>query len=76
VPIELLSSRDKLTEEWSEEYKNVFYLYLLCRHFRNKKKAFLQAKIEELETNSKIKNVRDLYRALMTSRRGISLELL
>jgi len=31
------------------------------RHFRNKKKAHLKAKIEELETNSKIKNVRDLY---------------
>jgi len=31
------------------------------RHFRNKKQAYLKAKIEELETNSKIKNVRDLY---------------
>jgi len=29
------------------------------RHFRNKKKAYLKAKIEELETNSKIKNIRD-----------------
>jgi len=28
------------------------------RHFRNKEKA----KIDELETNSKIKNIRDLYR--------------
>ena len=27
-----------------------------------KKKAYLEAKIEELETNSKIKNNRDLYR--------------
>ena len=36
------------------------------RHFRNKKKAYLRAKIEELETNSKINNIRDLYRALMT----------
>jgi len=34
----------------------------VSRHFRNKKKAYLRAKIEELETNSKIKNVRDLYR--------------
>ena len=32
------------------------------RHFRNKKKAYLRAKIEELETNSKINNIRDLYR--------------
>jgi hypothetical protein len=30
------------------------------RHFRNKKKAYLKAKIEELETNSKINNIRDL----------------
>jgi hypothetical protein len=30
------------------------------RHFRNKKKAYLKAKIEELETNSNIKNIRDL----------------
>jgi hypothetical protein len=43
------------------------------RHFRNKRKAYLKAKIEELETNSKI---RDLYRGIMTSRRGTSLELL
>ena len=32
------------------------------RHFRNKKKAYLKAKIEELETKSKIKNIRDFYR--------------
>jgi hypothetical protein len=31
------------------------------RHFRNKEKAYLKAKIEELETNSTINNVRDLY---------------
>ena len=33
------------------------------RHFRNKKKAYLRVKVE-LETNSKIKNVRDLYRGI------------
>ncbi len=32
-------------------------------HFRNKKKAYLKAKIEDLETDSKIKNIRDKYRA-------------
>jgi len=31
------------------------------RHFRNKKKAYLKAKIEELETHSKTNNIRDLY---------------
>ena len=34
------------------------------RHFWNKKKAYLKAKIEELETNSKVNNVRDLYRGI------------
>jgi hypothetical protein len=34
------------------------------RHFRNKKKAYLKAKIEELEANSKIKNISDLYRGI------------
>jgi len=34
------------------------------RRFRNKKKAYLKAKIEELETNSKIKNIRDLCRSI------------
>ena len=34
------------------------------RHFRNKKKEYLKAKIEEIETNSKIKNIRDLYRGI------------
>jgi hypothetical protein len=33
----------------------------VSRHFRNKKKIYLRAKIEQLETNSKIKNIRDLY---------------
>ena len=32
------------------------------RHFRNKKKAYLKAKIEELESNCKIKSIRYLYR--------------
>jgi len=34
------------------------------RHFRDKKKAYLRAKIEELETNSKIQNIWDLYRGI------------
>jgi hypothetical protein len=34
------------------------------RHFRNKKKTYLKAKIEELEYNSKINNIRDLYRGI------------
>ena len=32
------------------------------RHFRNKKKEYLKAKTDELETNSKIQNTRDFCR--------------
>jgi len=46
------------------------------RHFRNKKKAFLKAEIKELETNSKIKNIGDLYRGISDLRRVTNLELL
>jgi hypothetical protein len=31
------------------------------RHFRNKKREYMKDKIDELATNSKNKNVRDLY---------------
>ena len=40
------------------------------RHFRKKKKAYLTDKIEELETNSKIKNIRDLYRGINDFRKS------
>jgi hypothetical protein len=35
-----------------------------------KKKAYLKAKIEELETNSKMKNIRDLYRGISDFKKG------
>jgi tRNA A37 threonylcarbamoyladenosine dehydratase len=37
------------------------------RHFRNKKTEYLKATIDELESNSKIKNIRDLYRGINDS---------
>jgi UDP:flavonoid glycosyltransferase YjiC (YdhE family) len=40
------------------------------KHLRNKKKAYMKAKIEELETNSKIKNVRELYRGINDLNKG------
>ena len=42
----------------------------VSRHFRNKKKAYLRAKIEELETYSKIKNIGDLYRGINDFKKG------
>ena len=40
------------------------------RHFRNKKKEYLRAKIEELETNSKIKNITDFWRGINDFKKG------
>jgi hypothetical protein len=40
------------------------------RHFRNKKKEFLKAKIDDLEINSTIKNIRDLYRDINDFKKG------
>jgi hypothetical protein len=46
------------------------------RHFRHKKGEYLKAKINELETNSKNKNIKDLYKDTMTLRRVTSLGLM
>jgi hypothetical protein len=40
------------------------------RHFRNKKKAYLKAKIEELKNNRKIRNIRDLCRGISNFKKG------
>jgi len=40
------------------------------RHFRNKKKACLRAKFEEYESNSKIQNIRVLYRGINDIKKG------
>ena len=42
----------------------------VSRHWRNKKKEYLRAKIEELEANSKIHNIRDLYRGINDFKKG------
>jgi hypothetical protein len=40
------------------------------RYFRNKKREYLKDKINELVTNSKKKNIRDLYRGINDFKRG------
>jgi hypothetical protein len=40
------------------------------RYFRNKKGEYLKDKINELATNSKNKNIRDLYRGIKEYKRG------
>jgi len=42
----------------------------VSRHFRDKMKAYLRDKIEELETISKIQNIRDLYRGINGFKKG------
>jgi len=39
-------------------------------YFRKQKKAYLEAKIEELGINSKIKNIRDMYRGISDFKNG------
>ena len=45
-----------------------YFTYSL--HFRNKKKAYLKDKIEDLESNSKIKNIMGLYRGISDFKKG------
>jgi hypothetical protein len=45
------------------------------RHFRNKKREYLKGKINELETNSKNKNIRDLYRGINEFKKATNLEV-
>jgi hypothetical protein len=40
------------------------------RHFRNKKREYLKDRINELATNIKNKNIRDLYRGKLGFKRG------
>ena len=40
------------------------------RHFRQIKKKYVKAKIEELETNSRIQNFTDLYSGLNNYKKG------
>ena len=40
------------------------------RHFRNEEKEYLKAKIDELETNIEIKNIRDFYGGISDFKKG------
>jgi hypothetical protein len=40
------------------------------RHFRNNKREYLKDKINELESNGKNKNIRDLYRGINAFKKG------
>jgi hypothetical protein len=44
------------------------------RHFRSKKREYLKDKINEIELNSKNKNIRDLYRGITEFKKGYQLK--
>jgi hypothetical protein len=46
------------------------------RTFRNKKREYLKGKINDLETNNKNKNFRDLYRDINKFKKGVVSRLL
>jgi hypothetical protein len=47
------------------------------RHFRNRKKENLKAKIDDTETNSKITSIRNLYRGISDLKKRVtSLEII
>jgi hypothetical protein len=46
------------------------------RIFRNKKREYLKGKVNELETNNKNKNIRDLYRGINGFKKGYHLKLM
>jgi hypothetical protein len=40
------------------------------RHFGNKKREYLKAEVDDLETNSKVKNIGDLCRGIIDFKKG------
>jgi len=74
--VDFLYQRKQAKMQWIQDpsQSNVDILKNVRRnasgHFRNKKKAYLKAKIEELETNSKVNNVRDFYRGINGFKKG------
>jgi hypothetical protein len=57
--IALVTGSKRNKRGYSERYQTE-----ASRHFRNKKREYLKDKINEFETNSKYKNIRNLYRGI------------
>ena len=66
--VDFLDQRNQAKMQWIQDpnrsnvdnLNNIRVRRDASRHFRNKKKTYLKVKIEELEKNTKINNVRDL----------------
>jgi hypothetical protein len=67
---ELLDQRKQAKLQWLHDPSKIIGDNLsnirleASRHFRNKKREYVKDKIDELATNSKNKNIRDLYREI------------
>jgi tRNA A37 threonylcarbamoyladenosine dehydratase len=44
--------------------------YETTRHFGNKKREYFKGRINELETNSEVRNIRDFYRGIYDFKEG------
>jgi hypothetical protein len=50
-------------------FYETFY-FQISRTFRNKKREYLRGKIDDLESNNKNKNIRDIYRGVNQFKKG------
>jgi hypothetical protein len=55
--------------QWLQEPNQNNVIWAASRHFRNKKKEYLKAEIDEPETNRRQK-ISDLYRGISDFKRG------
>jgi hypothetical protein len=74
--LDFLDHRNHAKMQWlqNSKQKNADNLnnvrHEASRHFRNKMKEYLKAKIDKLEINSKIKNIRHFYRGINDFKKG------
>jgi hypothetical protein len=72
----LLDQREKANLQWLQDPSEINGDNLnngrrkASRHFRNKKREYLKEKTNELATNNKNKNIRDLCREIYQFNRG------
>jgi hypothetical protein len=74
--LKLVDHRKQASLQWLQDSRQINWDNLnnirreASRHFRNKKKEYLKDRIKEPATNSKNKNIRDLYRGINEFKKG------
>ena len=72
----LLAQRKQAKMQWLQDpnhsklYNPDYVRNEASRHYRNKKKEYMKAKTDDLETNSKITYIRELYRGINDFKKG------